>query len=1196
MPGLSRAAHEEEQSEGGEDEEWELGSLAKGGADGKRDEDDDGVFGSTLEREGWEQWVRDGEPEGRWARILRRISRLVGLQRDALASTPEEGVALSSAAAAARLTPAQYDRTLKFPPFHLLPRNLTVTDVKANRRKPPPLVSLQSLLTTASNGVLGAAGSSYGIKLTTIEGLRDLMQMFALLITAGSPTLSTLQSGSASSHQPAESTAVRILFVTIPSFLSLDFVAAFGQALVFLFVLTAVTFAALYEFYRFTGGWHGPAGKLGQGKLDLGEGFDREDLGARRTPWRDSYAWRVAVTFWCGSVYLPLSRLAIGALAWTDDYWDVPNPYELFSSETPSPPPLGPSSDWFDPMDFCYRTTMRRRTGFEHLNFAYVLLPLAGLVIVILSLWFPWRQHKVVKSEAPTVDGWTELGEHRRNHNAEYARLLDVDPSPFNFLYRDYRKRWALLFKLVNVLLVVLIQKNNCLLRTYTTLYLSIVRQGCLLAFMALFCILSAWSSPYLTLISNSSDLISRIGFVLFALLGLLAALSIPGTDSAVVLTNVVVYGLNIYFALIGTSSMQSIVKKLRRRLDFSVDIFSPDLDLAKHLGRRVWQESLAALFLCSPDLAMAPKQKLAFAQEPGLPPYLLNFSGSPAERFIENLKILREIGLDTYSDAVRSLDTSPDSYIMRLRRLIELQHTGPDMFYKPPDLSLPLTSFFGRVDVVPFPFIVVFRFDQNPTQPLHLVEEAELELLVQQNRQPEIVAARKVRLALRALEGQLIFAPHVKVHRLGSTGRTDVERHISYRMARVRIVRNSAFLWQGCNVSSGFDVSLQYADGEGPGRDGRMQRGQKLTLAAPDVGIDDTFQLTAKLAALLVRNRTLVDQRLPIVESALQRHRDFFRVEAERKHQVLSHAFLLTVFGENQLSGTDLDSVLRSSEENVKVQTLALSYKAAVNRLEQRMEAVTKDSTRGWWYLFWDDLWRRNHNIGLRDRDFSPHYASSICYHPMARKELELFLQSRGADVGRRAYFHPGFLNRLYVRPARGIWSNYVLTTRYQFYLDEQMFSSTSHAIPLHLTSSPNAIPFNHLSHAFQHHHTTSTSEHSDPFTRRNASQGTHFTVNTGGGTDEDDPEIRQRAAFIYEEVFERPLPRFRDGSRIAWARFQVQVRAKQWVERFLGLEPCVRDWRPSEDDGVMLDLRWTKGGWRAPPSASAKEKPEQL
>ena len=74
--------------------------------------------------------------------------------------------------------------------------------------------------------------------------------------------------------------------------------------------------------------------------------------------------------------------------------------------------------------------------------------------------------------------------------------------------------------------------------------YLSVVRQGSLLAVMALFCLASALSSPYLTRISNSSDIVSRVGYVFFAMLGLLAALSLPGTDPAVVTTNIVVYGL----------------------------------------------------------------------------------------------------------------------------------------------------------------------------------------------------------------------------------------------------------------------------------------------------------------------------------------------------------------------------------------------------------------------------------------------------------------------------------------------------------------------------------------------------------------------------------------------------------------------------------------------------------------------------
>jgi hypothetical protein len=260
--------------------------------------------------------------------------------------------------------------------------------------------------------------------------------MVTLLVTAASPTLSSLTAGSASTPAAHNVTAFRTLLVTVPSFLSLDFVSAFGQALIFLLVLTVVTLAALYELYRFTGGWAGPNGSLGRGKLDLGEGYDREDLQERRRSWRDSYGWKVAVTFWLSSIYLPLSKLAIQALAFTDDYWPVPNPYKLYDTDKPSRPSLGPSSEFYSSMDFCWKTTMRRRDGLEHINWVFVIVPIAIVVVLLLSFWLPWRLMQVVKREAPTVDKFTELGENRRDKNGEYERLLDADPSPFNFLYR----------------------------------------------------------------------------------------------------------------------------------------------------------------------------------------------------------------------------------------------------------------------------------------------------------------------------------------------------------------------------------------------------------------------------------------------------------------------------------------------------------------------------------------------------------------------------------------------------------------------------------------------------------------------------------------------------------------------------------------------------------------------------------------
>lgn len=261
--------------------------------------------------------------------------------------------------------------------------------------------------------------------------------MITLLVTAGSPTLASL-TASSSTTDTSQKTLIRTLFVTVPSALSLNFVSAFGQALLFLLLLTLVSLLALYEFFRFTGGWAGPAAR--RDARDVREGYDREGAGtsegsSRWLRWRDSHGWRVFITFWCTSLYLPLSKLAIGALVYTDDYWPATNPYTLYDSDTPSPPPLGPASTFYDSMDFCYRTTMKRRQGVKNLNFAYVLLPIAAVVIPILSIWLPWRLWKVVEQERPKVDRWTELGEKRRDEDGEYERLLEVDPSPFSFLY-----------------------------------------------------------------------------------------------------------------------------------------------------------------------------------------------------------------------------------------------------------------------------------------------------------------------------------------------------------------------------------------------------------------------------------------------------------------------------------------------------------------------------------------------------------------------------------------------------------------------------------------------------------------------------------------------------------------------------------------------------------------------------------------
>lgn len=157
-----------------------------------------------------------------------------------------------------------------------------------------------------------------------------------------------------------------------------------------------------------------------------------------------------------------------------------------------------------------------------------------------------------------------------------------------------------MLVKLVNILLVVLLTKDNCIFRSYTASSLTVIRQASLLGFMTLFLIADTFSKPFIDMISNNSDRVSRIGFVVLALLGLLVALNVPFKATLAgpitIAVDIISYGFNLYFSIIGTGFAMSWVKRRQFRLDFSIDIFSPHLDLAKHVSRRIWQETWSAL------------------------------------------------------------------------------------------------------------------------------------------------------------------------------------------------------------------------------------------------------------------------------------------------------------------------------------------------------------------------------------------------------------------------------------------------------------------------------------------------------------------------------------------------------------------------------------------------------------------------
>ncbi|KAJ3557737.1 hypothetical protein NM688_g1304 [Phlebia brevispora] len=266
------------------------------------------------------------------------------------------------------------------------------------------------------------------------------------------------------------------------------------------------------------------------------------------------------ISFLLTGIYLPLSTMAIHVLVWSDDLWVVPNPYINATTLPPVLPPLGPPAEFRDPLDFCWTTTMER----NEINWAPAVVLIAIVCIGLLTIWFPFHLRRVIAIVAPTVDEYTELGRRRSNDDMdrEYQRLLDRDKNPLQFLYHDYRRGWAtyearyLLAKLTALLIVAVVDPDNCLFRTLARQYVQVARQVILLGAMVVFFLIQCFAAPFLDPVGNASEWTSRMNYVSTSLLALLVALNVPGHDAfngwVLYLVYGITYGLSILPLSIG--------------------------------------------------------------------------------------------------------------------------------------------------------------------------------------------------------------------------------------------------------------------------------------------------------------------------------------------------------------------------------------------------------------------------------------------------------------------------------------------------------------------------------------------------------------------------------------------------------------------------------------------------------------------
>ncbi|KAJ2726057.1 hypothetical protein GGI07_000840 [Coemansia sp. Benny D115] len=105
--------------------------------------------------------------------------------------------------------------------------------------------------------------------------------------------------------------------------------------------------------------------------------------------------------FVLSTMYIPMIKLCLEALTWSQGYWAIPNPFRLEDRPVFPKPEDG---EHRDPSKFCYTTTMRN----GHFNGAFVVIPLAVILFFALGLVLPVQVYTLSKRHMPRVPGWRD--------------------------------------------------------------------------------------------------------------------------------------------------------------------------------------------------------------------------------------------------------------------------------------------------------------------------------------------------------------------------------------------------------------------------------------------------------------------------------------------------------------------------------------------------------------------------------------------------------------------------------------------------------------------------------------------------------------------------------------------------------------------------------------------------------------------
>lgn len=281
----------------------------------------------------------------------------------------------------------QHGLEKNFAPFYRMPKSITVDELKATAAENGSGFQSSLMSAISANATRITKGIRFFLRL---ELIRDFLQFIGLFLSTFVGDLGS---------------TVKSIFKYVSNIFSLQLANIFDRGFLYLIILFVLCFSLLMVF-------------LALQRKDPRSG-DSHGLESRVWGLRGRFIRRrnMFIVFVLTTLYLPLSAISISALVWEDTFWPIPNPYKVSGKD--------------EDFRYCYRTNVNE----SNTNYAWLVILIAALVLLLLTIYFPFLLRKLVTENKPIVPHYDENGEKVKDFEQHYQKILDNDACPYMFLY-----------------------------------------------------------------------------------------------------------------------------------------------------------------------------------------------------------------------------------------------------------------------------------------------------------------------------------------------------------------------------------------------------------------------------------------------------------------------------------------------------------------------------------------------------------------------------------------------------------------------------------------------------------------------------------------------------------------------------------------------------------------------------------------